>query len=335
MKFAVRFIPTLVVAAITIACSQPKSIPINEIDFGKNVYVYSDTMKMEQMQSLIDSISTFQDDREREFGPNRVAFLFKSGVYDLDVYAGYYTQISGLGKLPSGVTIRGAVESRQVRRTALSNFWRSAENMMVVPKGGKNFWVTSQAAPMRRMHIKGDLGFSKDGYTSGGFLGNSVVDGTITSGTQQQYFTRNSSIGKWDGFVWNMVFLGVKNAPAEQWPKPPFTTIDETPLIREKPFLFLDKNDKYKIFVPALRASVSGPDWTEGNLKGKEIDFKDVYIVKEEVDNSESINKALKDGKHLLITPGRYYLTETIEVNKPGTVILGIGLPSIIPTTGK
>jgi len=257
---------------------------------------------MEQMQSLIDSVAQLQDHRLRKFGPNRFAILFKPGTYDLDVYAGYYTQISGLGKLPSGVTIRGSVESRQVRQTALSNFWRSAENMTVEPTNGKNYWVVSHAAPMRRMHIKGDLGFSKNGYSSGGFLGNSVIDGIITSGSQQQFFTRNSTIGAWENYVWNMVFLGVINAPKEQWPKPPFTTIEKTPLIREKPFLYVDANNTYKIFVPALRSNVTGPDWTDGQIKGESIDFKDVYIVKEDVDNSASINKGLKEGKHLLIT---------------------------------
>jgi len=317
------------------ACSQLQPIKVNESIFGKNVYVFSDTMNMQKVQSLIDSLSNLQDDRSREFGPDRIALLFKPGNYNLDVNAGYYTQLAGLGKLPSGVIVRGAVESRQVRQTALSNFWRSAENMTVEPKDGKNFWVVSQAAPMRRMHIKGNLGFSKNGYTSGGFLGNSVVDGTITSGTQQQFFTRNSSIGAWENYVWNMVFLGVNNAPKEQWPKPPFTAIEKTPLIREKPFLYVNEQGEFKIFVPAIRKDISGPDWTDGQLKGESIDFKDVYIIKEDVDNSASINNALQEGKHLLITPGRYYLSETIEVSKPGTVILGIGYPSIIPTKGQ
>lgn len=303
--------------------------------FGKKVYVFSDTMQTEYMQSIIDSIATIQDHRNQEFGPNRVALLFKPGTYRLKIHAGYYTQVTGLGKSPSDVVIQGGVESRQVRNTALSNFWRSAENMTVIPENGTNYWVVSQAAPFRRMHVKGNLAFSKGGYTSGGFLSNSVVDGKISSGTQQQFFTRNSTIGSWDGYVWNMMFLGVDNAPVEQWPKPPFTTIDKTPRIREKPFIYIDDSGTFKLFVPAIRENVAGTDWFSEEIKGKEIDFTDVYVAHEGVDDAKSINAALAEKKHLLFTPGRYYLNETIQVNHPRTVILGIGYPSIIPTKGQ
>jgi hypothetical protein len=53
------------------------------------------------------------------------------------------------------------------------------------------------------------------------------------------------------------------------------------------------------------------------------------------VDNSESINSALKKGKNLLITPGRYFLNESLKVTRPGTVIMGIGLATLIPENGN
>lgn len=34
-------------------------------------------------------------------------------------------------------------------------------------------------------------------------------------------------------------------------------------------------------------------------------------------------------------TPGNYNLTGSIEVNNANTVILGIGFPTLIPTTGQ
>jgi hypothetical protein len=97
---------------------------------------------------------------------------------------------------------------------------------------------------LRRVHIKGNLQLFDKGYASGGFLADSKVDGNITSGPQQQWFTRNSDIGKWVGGNWNMMFVGVNGAPAENWPELPYTTINETPSVREKPFLTFDETAK-------------------------------------------------------------------------------------------
>ncbi len=41
-------------------------------------------------------------------------------------------------------------------------------------------WGVSQAAPLRRVHIKGNLQLFDKGYASGGFLADSKVDGKIT-----------------------------------------------------------------------------------------------------------------------------------------------------------
>ncbi len=39
-------------------------------------------------------------------------------------------------------------------------------------------------------------------------------------------------------------------------------------------------------------------------------------------------------GKHLLLTPGIYHLESALRVSRPGTVVLGLGLPSLIPDKG-
>jgi hypothetical protein len=43
----------------------------------------------------------------------------------------------------------------------------------------------------------------------------------------------------------------------------------------------------------------------------------------------------LADGKHILFTPGIYRIDETLTVKEPNTVILGLGLPTLIPQNGK
>jgi len=47
-------------------------------------------------------------------------------------------------------------------------------------------------------------------YASGGFIADSEFEGgTIVSGSQQQWITRNSQIDGWTNGVWNQVFSGV------------------------------------------------------------------------------------------------------------------------------
>ena len=64
-------------------------------------------------------------------------------------------------------------------------------------------WAVSQASPLRRLVIKNNLklfeykGGGAAGYASGGFLSDSVVEGLVASGSQQQWLTRNCHIGKW------------------------------------------------------------------------------------------------------------------------------------------
>jgi hypothetical protein len=80
-------------------------------------------------------------------------------------------------------------------------------------------WAASQAAPLRRVVVEGDLSLFQvidhlTGSSSGGYISDSTVTGTIASGSQQQYFLRNTDIEAWKGGVWNMVFVGVENAPS-------------------------------------------------------------------------------------------------------------------------
>ena len=42
------------------------------------------------------------------------------------------------------------------------------------------------------------------------------------------------------------------------------TNVEKTPKVREKPFLFLDDDGEYKIFVPAIRENSRGISWGEG-----------------------------------------------------------------------
>lgn len=313
------------------------SAPLKITDpvLGENVFVFEPSMNMEDIQLLIDTIFKRQDIRGSEFSKNRYALLFKPGKYQLDIRVGYYMQILGLGKSPEDVVITGAVRSNTTHgNSVLTNFWRAVENLTIVPSDSTVIWGVSQAAPMRRVHIKGNLQLFDKGYASGGFLADSKIDGTVTSGPQQQWLSRNTSWGKWVGGNWNMMFIGVPESPAGNWPEKPYTTIKETPFVREKPFLAYDKKG-FNVIMPSPKSNSTGPGWTNLTKEEKSLNIKSFYIAKPGTDNSETINAALKKGKNLIITPGIYSLDKPLKVTRKGTVIMGLGMPSLVPLNGN
>jgi hypothetical protein len=308
--------------------------------FGKNVFIFDDSMDLDSIRMVLQALHEQQ--KYNEFGSERYALLFKPGIYNIDVTIDYYVQALGLGRYPEDVIINGAVQSitttssNNIPNKVTTMFWRGAENFKVVPQDGKMmYWAVSQAAPYRRMHVVGDINFDKGSWASGGVLANSIVEGRAGLTSGQQWMTRNASIGSWEGGNWNRVFIGVDGAPNDTWPDQPTTIIDKTPVVREKPFLTFNESGAYAVFVPALRRESSGPSWINGDEKGELIPIASFHIAYPEQDNARTINQALADGKHILFTPGIYELSETLAITKPNTVILGLGLPTLIPLNGN
>ncbi|MDX3486567.1 discoidin domain-containing protein [Streptomyces sp. ID05-18] len=302
-------------------------------DLGPNVHVFDPSTP--DIQGKVDAI--FEQQEEAQFGSGRHALLFKPGTYnDLNAQIGFYTQIAGLGLNPDDTTFNGdvTVDAGWFDGNATQNFWRSAENLTLNPVSGTNRWAVSQAAPFRRMHVKGGLNLAPDGYgwASGGYIADSKIDGTVGPYSQQQWYTRDSSVGGWTNAVWNMTFSGVQGAPASSYPNPPYTTLDTTPISREKPFLYLDGNE-YKVFVPAKRVNARGVSWDGGAQQGESIPLDRFYVVKQGA-TAATINAALAQGLNLLFTPGVYHIDRTINVNRANTVVLGLGLATIIPDNG-
>lgn len=308
--------------------------PYNSSILGSNVYLFDPSMKMNEIQVILDTIFSRQSARSSEFTDERYALLFSPGSYDLDVKVGYYMQVAGLGNSPEDVVINGAVRSNSRGRSVLVNFWRAVENMTIIPSDTALTWGVSQAAPMRRVHVRGNMNLFDIGYASGGFLADSKVDGVVSFGPQQQWFTRNSEVGKWVGGNWNMMFVGVPGAPGENWPEKPYTTIEKTPLIREKPFLTNEKGSFF-VTIPGLKVDSEGPDWLNNTDEEKIISIDEFYIARPGFDNAESINSALKDGKNILFSPGIYNLSDPIKVTRKNTVLMGLGMPSLVPLNGK
>ncbi|MFI5986066.1 discoidin domain-containing protein [Streptomyces sp. NPDC051555] len=302
-------------------------------DLGPNVIVFDPSTP--NIQAKLDQV--FAQQESAQFGSGRYQFLFKPGTYNgLNAQIGFYTSISGLGLNPDDTTINGdvTVDAGWFGGNATQNFWRSAENLALNPVNGTDRWAVSQAAPFRRMHVKGGLNLAPNGYgwASGGYIADSRIDGQVGNYSQQQWYTRDSSIGGWTNSVWNQVFSGTQGAPAQSFPDPRYTTLDTTPVSREKPFLYLDGSE-YKVFVPAKRVNARGTSWGNGAPQGTSIPLSRFYVVKPGT-TAATMNQALAQGLHLLFTPGVYHVDRTIQVNRPDTVVLGLGLATIVPDNG-
>lgn len=311
--------------------------------FGPYVHVFDPSMGAAAINAAADAI--FAEQERSEFGSGRHAMLFKPGVYEgVNVKVGFYTQVSGLGQDPDDVDIRGAVNANADWNdgNALVNFWRSAENFSVTPPAGSSAqWAVAQAAPMRRVHVKGQLElFDFDpwwnaGLASGGFLADSKIEGMIVPASQQQWFSRNNAYGSWSNGVWNMVFVGDEKPPAGTFPADPYTVVNKTPAMREKPYLYIDDDGAYRVFVPSVSKDSQGVSWQNGSTPGTSVPIDRFYIASPDGSDATSINAALSVGMNVLFTPGIYHLSDTIRVERPNTIVMGLGFATLIPADGK
>jgi hypothetical protein len=304
-------------------------------DFGPNVQIFDPSTSAASIQKAIDRVYAVQ--QHNEFGAQRNALLFLPGEYHVDVPVGFYTEVIGLGALPDDTRIVGNVhaDANLPNNNATTTFWRAAEGFSVTPTGGTMQWAVSQAIALRRMHITGNLVLHQNrGWASGGWMSDDLVNGNVDSGSQQQWISRNCEWRDWTGSNWNMVFVGVVHPPEGKWPSPPYTKIPVTPIVREKPFLQVNRSGDFSVRVPSLRANSVGITWQGGETPGRSIPISEFYIARPGVDTAATINAQLARGKNLLLTPGIYDLASAIRVIRPNTVVLGLGFATLHPTHG-
>ncbi len=325
--------PSDATTAAPAAPPPPATAAPGDPDFGPNVYVFDSSMPATTIQSTIDAI--YAQQQHAQFGTGRYALLLKPGGYGIDVRLGYYTHIAGLGIQPAASSITKSLQSlgEAHGNNTLVNFWRGAENLNAVPTSGQDTWAVSQATFYRRIYLLGDLKLDDGSWSSGGFIADCQLTGAVHSGTQQQWITRNSVVGNWIGSNWNFVFVGVANAPQTAFPTPPYTTIPHTPVVREKPFLYVDGSGAWQVFVPAVRTNSQATSWFGHKPAGTSLPISDFFIAKPGA-TAADLNAALAAGKNLIITPGIYPLSESVKVTRPDTVVLGLGFATLQPDNG-
>jgi len=332
-----RFAAIAIGALTRVLCAQPDHAakPTGHPDLGPNVLVFDPSMPAAKIQAQIDKVYTIQ--QHSEFGTARYALLFLPGEYHVDIPVGFYTEVIGLGATPDGVHIFGNVHSDASlpRNNATCTFWRAAEGFAVTPSGGTMQWAVSQAVPFRRMHVLGDIVLhQKGGWASGGWISDSLIDGNVGAGPQQQWISRNDEWGSWTGANWNMVFVGVPHPPEGEWPQPPYTKVERTPIVREKPFLEVDAKGNWSVRVPELRSNSAGITWHGGSTPGRSIPLNRFYIARPDKDTAASMNAELAKGLNLLLTPGNYDLAAPIRITRANTIVMGLGFATLRPVNG-
>jgi hypothetical protein len=344
--------------------------------FGPNVCVFTPSMTQTAIQADLDAIATQQVPVGAQFDSDRYSVFFEPGTYGskatpLVFQVGYYTQVAGLGALPSDTVINGAIDVFNNLCTAGTqncnaddNFWRSLSNIdlnvdlpssppayappALDPFGAgcansADFWAASQAAPIRRAIINGSVVFqdycANNNFASGGFIADSQVSGDLNFFGNQQYMVRNSSIGGVNACpngLWNMVYSGVVGAPG-----PVFTgqcqqntVLPTSKVTEEEPFLYQDASGKNEVFVPAVQTNSSGTSWSSGTEAGSSLPLSSFFIANPST-SVAAIDVALALGKNLVLTPGVYNLNAPIIVSRPDTVVLGLGFATLVPQKGN
>merc|ERR1711957_195529 len=95
-----------------------------------------------------------------QFGQQRYALLLRSGNYgSLRIPVGYYTSVAGVGLRPADVVVHQFSSLDAGVGGATQVFWRSVEGLTSTAE--TITYATSQACPLRRSIVTGDLWLSE------------------------------------------------------------------------------------------------------------------------------------------------------------------------------
>eukprot|EP01043_Picozoa_sp_COSAG02_P034524 COSAG02_NODE_2419_length_8904_cov_11.259171_6_plen_592_part_00 len=317
-----------------------------------SVHVFGPDDSIDELNATVQGIYADQD----LYQDRHSALLFKPGNYTVDVPVGYYTTVHGLGASPSDVRFEGPAGIHQAEPGRnLIQFWRSAENLHNAPSSGKMVWSVSQAAPLRRMHIDGDLvlGTAADTQGSGGYISGVKLANRLNFTMQQQWIARNCELGNGISYFddpprsVNFVFVGTTGAPAQTSfctnaatnrtsPSPQILVREQTPVSVEKPYIKISADGSYQLVTPKLAFGATGVGWDSSNGDAYVDGFHNVFVASNSTDVT-AINEQLAQGLHVVLSPGIYYLSEPIRIGRKGLshqVLLGLGLATLVPQHG-
>jgi hypothetical protein len=228
--------------------------------------------------------------------------------------------------------------------------------------GSTDMWSVSQATPVRSMIINGNLnfqaycsqtGYGSDDYGSGSYVANTEINGQLDWSGNQQGIARNSDFDSTAGYVWNYVYSGDGCPPGYTPPAgttcsptqdvfnntqgangDQFTELPQSPVTEEEPFLYTDSSGNFNVFVPSVQQNSSGPNFVSGSEAGTSVPLSSFFIANPTTPIA-AIDLALLAGKNLVLTPGVYDLSAPIVIDRPDTVVLGLGFATLVPQHGN
>lgn len=354
----------------------PDGLEPNPPEWPATVHILSKETGYQIVDEVYDKMSPVD---KGQFSTSRHAIMFDTSdaVHEVDVRIGYYTSVYGLGRQPKDTKIRSVTctnETNDPELGSLQNFWRSAENFQTgqhptyaLEGNGGMLWAVSQAAPLRRVVVDGNLylwyfrmppdgvsasdgrypfqgacleypGWRDKGFidpfgdfASGGYAANVSVNGFIDFGSQQQYFLRNCSAEKYQGGAWNFVLVGCPGAPDSEVvtaeTRGPVFTAISDTKVIAEKPFIVKEGGRFKLAVPAAKKARRSVDY---NLSEEEIrDFSNVFVATD-LTSTEKINDKLSSGKDVVFTPGIYKLATAIRVCHSEQVLLGLGLATLV-----
>ena len=345
------------------------------LDKDNAVVIINESTTQEEIRQIQQTYQDTYDQEKQtfrthddHFSDKRTAILFEKGRYKFDLQVGYYVQVAGLGSTASEVifedtdygpycpaynldceipAVDGEGNKYFVNGISLDTFWRSAENFTNNARKGL-LWAVSQAAPIRRVHAKNGLSlFDQTAYSSGGHMANCIIDGNLSFGTQQQFCCRSVNMDEVNLGAWSNVFVDCINAPPQSDGSDGVAVTVHTPTITvEKPYI-VKEDDKYSLWVPKPRLRAEGSPPLGADLEGNDDEkrpFENVYVAwakeenhgKMDKDVARKINKALAQGKDVVLSPGIYHLDRPIKMKQSNQVLLGIGMATLVaPVDGS
>jgi hypothetical protein len=244
-------------------------------------------------------------------------------------------------------------------------------NCFAGPTDTTDFWSVSQATPVRSVIVNGTLNFQSycsetnygsNNYGSGGYVGNSEINGQLDWSGNQQGIARNTDMESAAGYVWNYVYSGdacppgytpVAPATACSPTKDAFngtsditggtdgifgvdqvTELPQSPVTQEEPFLYTTSSGSWDAFVPAVQHNSVGPNFLKGTEAGTSVRLSDFFIASPTTPEPQ-IQAALNQGKDLVFTPGVYDLDAALVVSHSDSIVLGLGFPVLVPQRGN
>src|ERR1700746_832289 len=102
--------------------------------------------------------------------------------------------------------------------------------------------------------------------------------------------------------------LGGLGAPAQCFPcGKRYTTLATSWVTREAPYLYIDVNGNYNVFVPAVNQNSSGTTWGSGPTPGSSVPIEK-FLISSPSNSAADSSSAMASGKTLILTPGVSHL---------------------------